>query len=87
MKRIKSRERGRQVQVVPEKADERALDSIAHLLRAEFEYDGHTGIATVIEMLAHAGLRDHEFLKRAIPELAKRNGKKLPEELTGLPKE
>lgn len=75
------------MQVVPEKADERALDSIAHLLRSEFEYDGHTGIATVIEMVTHGALRDHDFLKKAIPELAKRNGKKLPEEVVGLPKD
>lgn len=87
IRRVKGSDLGKPVQVVTEKVDEAALYSIARVLMGEFGYNGHTGIATVIEMIAHAGLRDHEFLRRAIPELAKRNGKKLPDEIVNLPKD
>lgn len=87
MRRIKARPYGNPAQVIPEKADESAYYAIARILMAEFGYDGHTGVATVLEQIGHYVLREHDVLKRAIPELAKRNGKKLPEELTTLPKE
>lgn len=86
-RRVKSNVLGKPASVIPERADEEAIARIGKILVTEFHYNGHTGIASVMEMIIHAALREPEFLKRAIPELAARNGKKLPEEITGLPKD
>lgn len=87
IRRVKQRPYAKPRQVISEQADDEALYSLARILRDEFGYELNIGSATVIEMISHRALRDPEFLKRAIPELTKRNSKKLPEELVNLPKD